>query len=156
MDLKDAYLSIPIMTAQWNLLRFKWLDQTYEFRFLLFGLKQCSTSVHKSAEANASLDPTEGVQNHRMSRRHDADGSVILETDILIADTLADISVAGIQDKLGKVLPRTNTGDTRTDSELGDHEIGSSLRKHYQKMSTSTPTSVSISTSIYRSGTGIQ
>ena len=38
VDLKDAYLSIPITAAQWNLLRLKWLDQTYEFRCLLLGL----------------------------------------------------------------------------------------------------------------------
>ena len=112
--------------------------------------QQRSTSVHKSAEANSSLDPTEGVQNHRVSRRHDADGSVIPETDIPIADTPADTSVAGFQDKLGKVLPHANTGDTvsRTDSELGDHETGSVPIKREstdQKMSTSTPTSVSIS-----------
>ena len=33
-----SYLSIPIMAAQWNLLRFKWQDQMYEFRCLLFGV----------------------------------------------------------------------------------------------------------------------
>ena len=121
-------------------------------RILLSSVRaqQCSTSVYKSAEANSSLDPTEGVQNHCVSRRHDVDGSVTPEADIPIADTPADTSVAGLQDKPEKVLPRTNTGDTisRTDSELGDHETGSSPRKSEstdQKMSTSTPTSVSIS-----------
>ena len=45
--------------------------------------------------------------------------------------TPADTSVAGLQDKLGKILSRANTGDTipQTDSELGDHETGSSPRK---------------------------
>ena len=42
VDLKDAYLSIPITAAQWNLLRFKWQDQTYKFRCLLFGLSSAS------------------------------------------------------------------------------------------------------------------
>ena len=52
--------------------------------------QKCSMSVHKSAESNSSLDLTEGVQNHRISRRHDADDSVTPETDIPIADTPVD------------------------------------------------------------------
>ena len=39
-------------------------------------------------------------------------------------DTPADTSVGGLQDKLEKVFPHTNTGDTIswTDSEMGEHE----------------------------------
>ena len=112
--------------------------------------QQCFTGVHKNAEASSSLDLTEGIQNHCVSRRHDVDGSVTPEADIPIADTPADTSVAGLQDKPEKVLPHAKTGDTIswTDSELSDHETGSSPRKSNssgQEMSTSTPTSVSIS-----------
>ena len=58
--------------------------------------------------------------------------SVTPGTNNPIADTPADTSVAGLQDKREKVLPRANTGDTTSspDSELGDHEIGSSPRKN--------------------------
>ena len=127
------------------ILRFKWLDQTYEFRCLRFGLNSAPRVFTKVLK---SLDLTEGVQNHCESRRHDADDSVTPETDIPIADTPADTSVAGLQNKLGKVLPCANTGDTisRTDSELGDHETGSSPRRSEstdQKMSTSSYSKIS-------------
>ena len=39
---QNAYLCIPISAAQWNLLRFKWQDQTYEFCCLLFRLNSVS------------------------------------------------------------------------------------------------------------------
>lgn len=45
VDLNDAHLSIPITAAQWNLLRFKWHNQTYEFLCLSFKVQQCSMSV---------------------------------------------------------------------------------------------------------------
>lgn len=38
LDLKDAYLSIPIAKAHWRYLRFQWKAQNYEFRTLPFGL----------------------------------------------------------------------------------------------------------------------
>lgn len=38
LDLKDAYLSIPIAKAHWKYLRFQWKAQNYEFRMLPFGL----------------------------------------------------------------------------------------------------------------------
>ena len=44
MDLKDAFLHIPINAAFWKFLRFKWLDQLLEWRVLPFGLK-CSPRV---------------------------------------------------------------------------------------------------------------
>ena len=61
-------------------------------------------SVHRSAEANPSLNPTEAVQNHHISRSHGVDGSVTPGTNIPIADTPADTSLAWLQDKLESSL----------------------------------------------------
>ena len=47
VDLKDTYLSIPITSAQWNLLRFKWQDQTYEFCCLPFRLNSSASCQHR-------------------------------------------------------------------------------------------------------------
>ena len=38
MDLKDAYLQIPIHPDYQHLLTFKWEEKTYKFQCLLFGL----------------------------------------------------------------------------------------------------------------------
>ena len=53
--------------------------------------QQCSTSVHKSAEANPSVEPTKKL----------------LHTSMTIVDSPADTSVAGLQDIIEKVLPHT-------------------------------------------------
>lgn len=38
LDLKDAYLKVPITKVCWRLLRFRWKEQNYEFQTLPFGL----------------------------------------------------------------------------------------------------------------------
>ena len=53
--------------------------------------QQCSTSVHKSAEANPSVEPIKKL----------------LHTSMTIVDSPADTSVAGLQDIIEKVLPHT-------------------------------------------------
>ena len=38
LDLKDAYLSVPVAREHWKLLRFRWKGQSFEFQTLPFGL----------------------------------------------------------------------------------------------------------------------
>lgn len=38
LDLKDAYLSVPMSPVYTHLLRFQWQNQTYQFNTLAFGL----------------------------------------------------------------------------------------------------------------------
>ena len=102
VDLKDAYLHV----------------------YTHHGRSMEITKV-QVAGPNIRIPLSSTQAQHHVSRRHDADGSVTPETDIPIADTPADTSVAGLQDKLGKVLSRANTGDTisRTDSKLGSMKL---------------------------------
>ena len=38
LDLKDAYLTVPVVSTHWRFLRFRWKGRNYEFRTLPFGL----------------------------------------------------------------------------------------------------------------------
>ena len=62
IDLKDAYLHIPIHPADWKWLRFKLGHQTYEFRCLPFGLSTAPRVFTRVVQEIAELLRRRGVQ----------------------------------------------------------------------------------------------
>ena len=72
LDLKDAYLSVPIARSCWRYLRFHWRGQNYEFRTLPFGLASAPWVFTKL------LRPVAGMMRRREIRM------IIYLDDILV------------------------------------------------------------------------
>ena len=58
MDLKDAYLQVPIHPDYQHFLTFQWEEKTYKFQCLPFGLST-ALSVYKAVKASSGLPKTE-------------------------------------------------------------------------------------------------
>lgn len=62
LDLKDAYLSVPISKKCWGYLRFRWGGQNYEFRTLPFGVASAPRVFTKLLRPVAAMMRRRGVR----------------------------------------------------------------------------------------------
>ena len=62
LDLKDAYLSVPIAGNCWKYLRFRWEGKNYEFRTLPFGLASAPRVFTKLLRPVAAAMRTRGIR----------------------------------------------------------------------------------------------
>jgi hypothetical protein len=62
LDLKDAYLSVPVHKTHWRFLRFSWEREFYEFKTLPFGLTSAPYVFTKLLRPVASLLRQQGIR----------------------------------------------------------------------------------------------
>ena len=62
IDLKDAYLSVPMHRSNWKFLRFSWKEEYYQFQTLPFGLKSAPYVFTKILRPVAALFRQEGLK----------------------------------------------------------------------------------------------
>ncbi len=126
IDLKDAYLSVPVSPEHRPLLRFVWESQLYQFQCLPFGLSTAPRVFTKVLRPVMSLVRQHGVR------------TIIFLDDMLVMaqnreelrNTIQDILnllqlTTGLHDKLGEIV----SGSCPTDSVSGLHS-GLCLNDH--------------------------
>ena len=107
IDLKDAYLLVPINERDRKYLRFTWEDRMYEFQCLPFGL----SSAQEFSQSYVTSDgppQTEGVTEHHFLRRYAADGRSEARSGMPVAGSPVPTQAAGLQGQLGKVPVTSN------------------------------------------------
>ena len=62
IDLKDAYLSVPMHRSNWKFLRFSWKEEYYQFQTLPFGLTSAPYVFTKLLRPVAALFRQEGLR----------------------------------------------------------------------------------------------
>ena len=78
LDLKDAYLAVPIHQAHLEFLKFQWQDQLWQFQALPFGLNSSPYVFTKLFETSC-VDPSKvGNQVSPLSGRHANNGCQFL------------------------------------------------------------------------------
>ena len=62
LDLKDAYLTVPMHRGHWKFLRFRWQNQTWQFRVLPFGLSSAPYTFTKLMRPVVTLLRSLGIR----------------------------------------------------------------------------------------------
>ena len=83
IDLKDAYLSVPIAQEHRELLRFAWEDQLFEFQCLPFGLSSAPRTFTKLLKSIMSLLRQKGIRVIR--------SMIFLDDMLIMAQSLKEL-----------------------------------------------------------------
>ena len=76
LDLKDAYLAVPIAPQHYHFLQFQWQGVRWQFKVLPFGLSSAPYTFTKIMKPVVACLRRLGGQIHPLSGRHAASGPV--------------------------------------------------------------------------------
>lgn len=62
LDLKDAYLTVPVLKTQWKFVRFIWRSTVFQFKCLPFGLSSAPRTFTKLLKPVITFLRKEGIR----------------------------------------------------------------------------------------------
>ena len=102
LDLKDAYLNVPVCQEHQEYLKFQWQGQTWKFQALPFGSKQCPAHVYQTHEADSGLIEEVGTQDRHVPRRYADSGKDTRGGTSAPGDNCKDPGSIGLRDQPGQ------------------------------------------------------
>ena len=127
IDLKDAYLSVPLEEGDRKYLRFTWEERVYEFQCLPFGLSSAPRVFTELLKPVMALIRQRGLRS--MIFRYAADGRIKLERQS--QEVLALLRLLGFRINWGKftTTPNTQTGVSGPHNRHSSHDTNLTRRK---------------------------
>ena len=107
IDLKDAYLHIPVHPQSRRFLGFQFMDMTYQYKFLPFGLKDSPWVFTRVVATLVGPPPSSGNSSILLSRRLALSGGVQGAFGASSSNDLAVDSGSGFPCELEEVFPGT-------------------------------------------------